>query len=189
MSTLPSASLRFEQWRPYLRMLARIQIESRLQAKIDASDIVQQTMFEAHQARAQFRGTSDDDLRAWLRRILARNLADEIRKYRCDKRNAGLERSLNKALDESSAGLGQCLLAQDDSPVEVAMRNERLVHLASAIDSLPSDQRQAVWLHHVEGRTAAQIAIDMERTEVSVAGLLRRGLKTLRQSMNREQSE
>ena len=108
LQNIPSAPIQFERWRPYLRMLARMQIESRFQAKIDASDIVQQTMLDAHQAQDQFRGNDDDDLRAWLRRILARNLADEVRKYRRDKRNAALEQSLNVALDESSAGFERC---------------------------------------------------------------------------------
>lgn len=178
----------FEQWRPYLRMLARVQIERQFQAKIDPSDIVQQTMFEAHQARGQYRGSTEDELRAWLRRILARNLADEIRKFRRASRNVGLEQSVCIALDDSSAGLERCFVDDELPPDELAVRNERLVRLVDAIEELPLDQRLAVVKHHMHGLSAVQIAHDMNRSVVSVAGLLRRGLKTLRQTMLSESS-
>ena len=71
-----------DKYRPYLLMLARLQFDEKLQAKLDASDIVQQTLLEAHQAIGDFRGQSDGEKAAWLRRILARNFADELRKFR-----------------------------------------------------------------------------------------------------------
>lgn len=181
MAISGSNSSFLEQWRPYLRVLARMQIEPKFQAKIDASDIVQQTMLEAHRARDEFRGASDDELRAWLRRIMARNLADEMRKFRRDKRDAGLEQSLQAALTESSQCLEGCLPADDSLPDHRALRNEQLTQLAAAIESLPEDQRQAVTLHHLQRQSAAQVATAMGRTEVSVAGLLRRGMKRLRE--------
>ncbi len=152
--------LPLEQWRPYLRMLARMQIDTHLQAKIDASDIVQQTMLEAHLARAQYTGASSEELGGWLRRIMARNLADEVRKFRRGKRDAGLEQSLQAALPESSLCLERCLAADDTLPDHRAMRREQLRCLATAIESLPEDQQQAVILHHLQGLKSAEIAQD-----------------------------
>jgi RNA polymerase sigma-70 factor (ECF subfamily) len=189
MAPLRNVAADMESLRPYLRVLARMQIEPGWQAKIDASDIVQQTMWEAHQARGQFRGESDDELRGWLRRIMARNLADEMRKFRREKRDAGLEKSLQAALTESSQCLENCLPAADSRPDQRAMRNEQLSQLAAAIDSLPDDQRQAVILHHLQRQFAAQIAATMGRTEVAVAGLLRRGMKRLRESLKVDSSQ
>jgi RNA polymerase sigma-70 factor (ECF subfamily) len=178
-----------EQFRSYLRVLARMQLEPRFQAKIDPSDIVQQTLFEAHQARSQFRGQNDEAWIAWLRRILARNLADEVRKLRREKRDVGLELSLQAAVDESSLRLERCLAADDSRPEQRAMRNEELLHLAAAIEALPEDQRQAVVLHHLQGYSAADIAASLGRTEVAVAGLLRRGLKKLRVLLQAAEAE
>src|SRR5262245_8762054 len=80
---------RFEPW---LRLLARVQIESRFAAKFDASDIVQQTLLEAVKALPQFQGASEGELTAWLRQILAHVLAHEIRRHRgVQKRDVGLE--------------------------------------------------------------------------------------------------
>jgi RNA polymerase sigma-70 factor, ECF subfamily len=174
------------RFRPYLRMLARMQVDDLLQAKLDASDVVQQTLLEAHGAIDQFRGKSGAEMAAWLRRILARNLADEFRKFRRDKRNVQWEASLQVALDESTVRLERWLAIEESSPSDRAIANEQLLHLADAIVRLPQDQRRAVELHHLQGNTAAAIAAKLGKTEVAVAGLLRRGLKRLRELM-REQ--
>src|SRR5262245_22509300 len=70
-----------ERFEPWLRLMARLQLESRFQAKFDASDVVQQTMLEAVKAFPQFRGTTEAEFTAWLRQILTHALAHEIRRY------------------------------------------------------------------------------------------------------------
>lgn len=189
MDPTPENRASLEQWRPYLRTLARMQIESKFHAKIDPSDIVQQTMIEAHRAMKQFRGESEQELGGWLRRIMARNLADEIRKFRRVKRDAGLEQSLQAAFDDSSMCLERYLAGDHSSPEQRAIRNEQLLRLATAVESLPDDQRMTVTLHHLQGMSAAEIARQMGKTEVSVAGLLRRGLKRLRELMSESAEE
>ncbi len=172
-----------EHLRPYLRTLARMQVETHLQAKIDASDIVQQTLLEAHRGVDRFKGGSERELLAWLRCIMARNLADEVRKFRREKRNTGLERSFEASLTDSYMGLERCLAGNISSPDHRAMRNEQLAQLAAAIESLPDDQRTAVSLHHLQGKTASEIGQLLNKTEIAVAGLLRRGLKRLREQL------
>ena len=169
------------RFRPYLLMLARMQFDDALQAKLSESDIVQQTLLEAHQALAQFRGATDSEKAAWLRRILARNMADELRKYRRDKRNLQLEQSLEVALNESTARLERWLAIESSTPSQCAIANEHIVALAAALLTLPEDQRRAVELHHLQGISSAMVAQRMNKTEIAVAGLLRRGLKRLRE--------
>jgi len=189
MSPQDSPSTKLEQYRPYLRTLARMQIEPKLQSKIDASDIVQQTMIEAHRGLNNFRGENDCELGGWLRRIMARNLADEVRKHRRDKRDAGLEQSMQAALTNSSMCMERYLAGGISSPDQRAMKNEQLLSLATAMEALPDDQRLAVTLHHLQAMTAAQVAVQMGRTEIAVAGLLRRGLKRLRELMQDKTEE
>ncbi len=167
-------------------MLARIQIDALLQAKLDASDVVQQSLLEAHQSMADFRGNNDREKAAWLRRILARNLADELRKVRCGKRNVHLEASLEAALQESAARLDNWLAADEKGPSEYAMANEQLVALAAALAELPDGQRTAIELRDLHGCALGVIAARIGRTEIAVAGLLRRGLKRLRELLNDE---
>ena len=72
----------FELCRSYLGLVARAQVESWLQARVDASDLVQQTMLEAHRDFDCFQGSTEGQWLAWLRRILGHNAADFVRHYR-----------------------------------------------------------------------------------------------------------
>ena len=76
------ADLGLERCREYLRMLARLQLHPRLHGKLDASDVVQQTLLSAHVNREQFRGHTEAELTAWLRRILVRSLANQVKHHR-----------------------------------------------------------------------------------------------------------
>src|SRR6516165_2722573 len=96
-----------ERYRAYLGLLARAQPPAPLRGQLGASDIVQQTLLQAHRKREQFRGHSEEEYRAWLRAILARLLADAAR--RCSPRRGGQARSLERALEESSQRLERWL--------------------------------------------------------------------------------
>jgi RNA polymerase sigma-70 factor (ECF subfamily) len=169
-----------EDYRDYLHLLARLQLDPRLQGKVDPSDVVQQTLVKAHQYRDQFRGASAAELAGWLRRILANTLVDAARKF---GREIDLVHSLEQAVHDSSARLEGWLAAEQSSPSEIAQRQEMLLRLAGALARLPDDQRTAVELHHLRDGSVAEIASVMGRTEAAVAGLLRRGLKRLRELM------
>src|SRR5207302_6144547 len=93
----------WERYRSYLSLLARTQAGGRWPAALDLSGVVQQTLLEAHQNWPQLHGRDEPAVAAWLRRVLANNLADALRKLFASKRDVGRERSLEAALDESSA--------------------------------------------------------------------------------------
>lgn len=175
------AEEKLNQFRPYLRMLARMQFDGNLQAKLDESDIVQQTLLEAHRSLTSFRGQTDEELTGWLRQILVRNIADEIRKFRSGKRDWRLEASLEASLNASTIRLERFLACDDGTPSQIAMANEQMLALAAALLKLPEDQRRAIELFHLQGHSAAEVAKRLDRTDVAVAGLLRRGLKRLRE--------
>jgi RNA polymerase sigma-70 factor (ECF subfamily) len=177
-----------ENYRDYLRLLARLQLSPRLRAKLDESDVVQQAILQAHAARAQFRGQSEAEWLAWLRAILANALAAAGRRFAAESRDLGRERALEAELEQSSSRL-ECLLAADQSsPSERAVRCEELLRLAHAMNRLPPDQRRVVELHHLKGLAVAEVAELMERSRPAVVGLLFRGLKKLRELLQ-EQGE
>jgi RNA polymerase sigma-70 factor (ECF subfamily) len=169
-----------ESFVDYLRLLARLQLGTRLQGRIEPSDVVQQTLLEAHQKLHQFCGRTEAELAAWLRQSLAHNLADALRAQGRAKRDVARQRSLEAALDESSSRLEAWLAADQSSPSQRAQRNEDVLRLAQALAELPQPQREAVVLRHFEGRSLADIAQHLGRTQAAVVGLLQRGLKNLR---------
>ena len=167
----------WENYRDYLHLLARLQLDPRLRGKLDPSDIVQQTLVKAHQNRGQFRGRTAGEEAGWLRRILVNTLIDAARKF---QRELDLEHDFERVIGESSARLEAWLSADQSSPSEVVGRHEQMLELATALARLPEDQRTAVELHHLRDASVAEIAARLGRSEASVAGLLRRGLQNLR---------
>jgi RNA polymerase sigma-70 factor, ECF subfamily len=169
-----------ERFRGYLAFLARLHWDSRLQGKFDPSDLVQQTLLEAFENWGQFQHGGDEELAAWLRRILAHNLADLLRAFGRAKRDVALEKSLEAALGDSSSRLEGWLAAEQSSPSQQASKDEQLLRLSDALDQLPAPQREAVVLHYLQGMSLAGLADHLGRSQASVAGLLRRGLGKLR---------
>ncbi len=178
-----SPSHDLERYRAYLHMLARVQIDPRVQRKLDASDVVQQTLLEAHRQRGQFKGETSGEMAAWLRQTLAHNLADALRGLRRSKRDVGRERGLGDALDRSSARLEAMIAADQSSPSVAAQREEDALALAQALAQLPEAQREALVLQHWHGWTLKRIAEHMDKTPVAVAGLLKRALQRMRELM------
>jgi RNA polymerase sigma-70 factor (ECF subfamily) len=168
-----------EEYRDYLHLLARLQLDPQLRGKIDPSDVVQQTLVKATQNQEQFRGQTAAEQAGWLRRILANILIDAARKFQ-------RELHLQQNLEQSSARLEAWLAAEQSSPSEVAVRQEQLLRLAHALAQLPDDQRTVVEAHHLRDASVAELAVQLERTEAAIAGLLRRGLKKLRDLLHEE---
>jgi RNA polymerase sigma-70 factor (ECF subfamily) len=175
-----------ERYRGYLHVLARLRLGRRLRGRLDPSDLVQQTLLKAHQASGRCRAEDEAGREAWLRRILNNTIADELRRHGRGRRDAARDRSLLASLDESSIRLEAWLQADQSSPSQQAIRHEQLLALGEALESMPEDQRRAIELHHLHGDSLAEVAERMGRSEASVAGLLRRGLRGLHERLNRE---
>ena len=171
-----------EQFRSYLLLLARMQLDPGPRNRIDPSDIVQQTLLEAYARADQFRG-DDSGLAAWLRQALVNNLRDARRALRRDKRDVRREQALPEAVEQSSAKLQSILAAAHSSPSQRAVRNEDLLRLADALTGLPEFQREAIVLHHLQGCSLSETARSLGKTDAAVAGLLHRGLQKLREVM------
>jgi RNA polymerase sigma-70 factor (ECF subfamily) len=173
-----------ERYRPYLALLARLQIDRRLRGKADPADLVQETFLEAHRGFPRFRGQTEAELAAWLRRVLAANLVDLVRRFlRAKRRDVRLERELAADVDQSSRALGQVLAAPQSTPSQQAARREQDVLLAEALERLPEDYREVLILHHLEGLDHPSVAARMGRTVDSVKNLWARALGKLRRSL------
>ena len=171
------------RYRDYLLLLARSQLPSRLRAKLDASDVVNQTLLDAHRDRDQFRGVTGAEFAGWLRKILANQLAAAIRHFERDKRDVNREQSLHVAIEQSSLRLEGWLADGSLPPPARAERSEQLLHLVQCLGQLSELQREAVELRYFQGLSVKAVAERMNRTATAVTGLLHRGLTELHRLM------
>jgi RNA polymerase sigma-70 factor (ECF subfamily) len=171
---------RLDHYRSYLLLLARLHVDQRLQSKLDASDLVQETMVRAVGKLDQFRGATEGEFAAWLRTILANALKEKAREFATDMRDLAREQSIEARLEESSRRVEGFLAAEQSSPSQRAVRQEEFMRLADALEQMPADQRRAVELKYLLNYKVADVAAAMDRTEKAVGGLIARGLENLR---------
>ena len=137
------------KYESYLRMLARTKMRQAYQAKMGASDVVQQAMLQAVQAFEQFRGQTEEEFMAWLRQILARHLCHVDRDLHRDKRDIRREQSMEQQLAASSMRIRNLLAGDGPTPSQNVMLGEH-DELAEAIDRLP-ESRGSYPPHYIEG--------------------------------------
>jgi RNA polymerase sigma-70 factor (ECF subfamily) len=176
-----------ESYHNYLRLLARIEIGRKLQGKIDASDIVQETFLDAHRHFPTFRGQAEAQFVQWLRAILAGTLANVVRRYLgTQSRDLHLEQQFAADLDQSSCALAKILVDPHSSPSQLAIRGEQSLRVTAALARLPGDYQTVLILRHLEGLTFPQVAERMELSVDSVEKLWLRGLTRLRKEFTEE---
>jgi RNA polymerase sigma-70 factor (ECF subfamily) len=168
-----------EACRGYLLLLAQRELDPHLRAKGGASDLVQETLADAVGAFAHFHGTSPEELRRWLRRMLLNNLISFARRYDADKRQLNREVALETG--ESSADLKGTVPADVLSPSGEAMEHEQAEAIQRALERLPDDYRRVILLRYQEDRSFDDIGRLMNLTPNAARKLWLRAIKRLRQ--------
>lgn len=173
--------------RNYVSVAARAEMASWLRSKVDASDLVQQTLLEAHRGLANFRGTTEAEWLGWLRRILSHNAADFVRRYHgVEKRRAGREVALG-AGDESGRG-GLELSDGGTTPSQLIMRKELQLQVADAVSKLPEDYQEVVILRNLQQLPFDEVAERMGRSRPAVQMLWMRAIRKLQEILNSDQT-
>jgi len=171
-----------EDYRAYLTVLAQRYLDTRLRGRLDAADIVQVTFLEAQRDLPNFRGHQIEELLGWLRHILRNNVSSAHQRHLyTQKRSAG--REVSNSPTDSRPAHTDLAPSETTSPSQRMMRDEAAVFLADCLEDLPDTQREALRLRYVEGLSLKQISEMMDKSEMAVAGLLKRGLQALRNKM------
>ena len=177
----------FEAWRDYLLLMANRELESGLLPKAGASDLVQDAFLEAQQRFAGFRGHTQAEFVAWLKRILHNHLANFTRAYsQTDKRRVALEIPLELS-DSHGSAVRIPVQADTESPSAQLMAEEEWQRLRAAMERLPDDYRQVIVLRHQEGRSYAEIGQAMGRSEEAARKLWVRAVERLSEDMGLQQ--
>ena len=177
----------FELCRNYLRFIARAQVESWLRVKADPSDVVQQTMLEAHRDFDCFLGNSEKEWLGWLRKILAHNVADFVRHYRgTSKRQARREIHLRNPAETGLAGGAVEPADPGATPSQQLVQLDIELRLAAALAELPPDYQEVVMLRNLQRLAFNEIAQQMGRSRPAVQMLWTRAIKKLQEAMGDE---
>lgn len=162
-------------------MLAERQLHAGLRGKLDASDVVQQTLMDAWKGQEGFRGTTHGERMAWLRVILTRVILRADRDLlKTEKRGEGREKTLQSAIDQTSIRIEQMAIGRERDPVSAAVGAEQTLKLAAALEQLPDDYRLVLQLRHIDGRSHAEIAEQLGRTSAATRMLWVRALEALK---------
>jgi RNA polymerase sigma-70 factor (ECF subfamily) len=173
-------------YRNYLKLVARSLVGVALRVKLEPSDLVQETFLKAHREFAGFAGQGETELIAWLRRILARTVADQVKHHRRKGRDLQRQESLDILLERSDATLHQALASHAASPSEGAARREQAVLLADAVSQLPPDYREVFILRTLEHVPFEEVAARMGRSVGAVRMLWARALERLNRLLENE---
>ena len=173
-----------EKYRAYLETLTFIQIDPRLRGKFGWSDIIQGTLIEATRTLESIEAMDPEDQQRLLRCMLFRTLYDEIDRWRTVGRDAGRERSLDEAAEQSSCRLRDWIIAEESTPSKKLMEQEGKLRVLAAMSQLPQREREALSLQYDHGWKLAQIAEYLGCTMNVVAGLQARGRKRLRKLLS-----
>ena len=176
----------------YLKLLVSTRINPKFRSRFTSSDVVQETFCEAHRNFGKFRGETEAELMAWLRKILVNKLARLVEQHAtAKKRNVRREvslQALEAAVDRSSVQLESLLVARGPSPSADARRRESIVILANGMAKLPADYREVLILRHLEGLAFEDIAQRLTRSPGATRMLWLRALDRLRCLLNAETS-
>lgn len=167
-------SANLERFRPVMVTLADALISPAFRGSLDASDLVQQTLLEAHLDAAGLIEQGDGRFFAWLRKALRHNVLDAVKHVTAQKND--VRRNVQvAAIEDSFVRLENVLATDETSPSQVLQRNEQIEQMLAVMQELPANQRQALVLKHLRGESLKQVAETMGLSEAAVAGLLHRG--------------
>jgi RNA polymerase sigma-70 factor, ECF subfamily len=169
----------------YLKLVVASQLDDRLRQRVSASDVVQETFFEAHRDFESFRGACPQEFLAWLRRILVNNLLRAVEQHvTAAKRDVRREVSLDRlqlGVEQSTYRLAALAPKSAETPSAAFERREHEAVLAEVLAELPAEYQEVLRLRHLEGLPFAEVAQKMDRTAGAVRMLWLRSIRRLRE--------
>src|SRR5262245_3622623 len=176
----------FTRHRERLRRMVDLRLDHRLQARVDASDVIQDAYVEVVERLDEYLRDPKLPFFLWLRLVVGERLLKLHRHHLGTKmRDAGREVALYRgALPQaSSAALAAHLLGKHTSPTQAAVRAERVLRLQEALNTLEPLDREILALRHFEELTSAEAARVLEIGEDAAVKRYVRALRRLKKML------
>ena len=172
-----------ERLRPHLLHIANRDLGKDLLSKVAAADIVQVSMLEALGGFDHFVGESEADFRAWVARIVRNNLIDVARDYhnsekRCNTREISIDTI------ENDQGMIDCCRTASS----IVSGKEIDDALFRFVARLPERRRQVIELRFRDGMSHAEIAEQLQISEVAARKTLSRAIIQLRSMLSGQEN-
>ena len=172
----------FEMCRAYVAFLARSHVESWIQAKVDASDLVQQTLLEAHGGLEKFDGTTEGEWLAWLKQILKNNATDFVRQFGAAKRKVSREVQFSMGQSSMFRKVPEPA-SPSETPSAIVSEREQETLVANALSQLSEDYQEVIVLRNLQRLPFDEVAERMGRSRPAVQMLWMRAMKRLQEQV------
>jgi RNA polymerase sigma-70 factor (ECF subfamily) len=168
----------FAEHRPQLRRFVDMRLDPKLRARVDASDVVQETQMEVLGRLADYLERQPMPFRLWLRKTAYERLL-KIRRRHVEAAQRSLEREVPLP-DRSSFALAQQLLASGSTPSQHLDKREIARRVRQAIAQLAENDRQIVLMRNFEGMSNREVAQVLQIDPATASQRFGRALLRLR---------
>ena len=171
------------RYREPLRRAVGLRLDPALARRIDASDIVQDVLIEAHQRLADYLRNPAMPFPLWIRHLAQDRIIDTHRRHRvAQRRSIDREQAIDRPAwaDDSSANLVAQLIDPEQTPSSAAITEELRRKLAAAIDLLNDADRDIILMRHEEQLSNQEVAVVYQLTEAAASMRYLRALRKLR---------
>jgi len=170
-----------ERFRGRLRRMVTTHFDLRLAARVDPSDVVQETLTEAAAQLNRYLQERPLPFYRWLRQLAQRRLIELHRRHvRAQRRTVTREDALSGLTDESALALVERLFGRHSNPSAGLRRKERRDRVQMALATLSRPDREVLVLRIVEGLPTRETAAAIGISEVAVRSRQVRALERLR---------
>jgi RNA polymerase sigma-70 factor (ECF subfamily) len=166
-----------------LRRMIDLRLDPALAARVDASDVVQDVLLEAHRRLDDYLGKPAMPFHLWLRHIAKDHIIDAHRRHRlAQRRSLDREQPLAPArlADHSSFELAAQVLDHERTPASEAVRRELQLRLDAAVAELDEHDREVILMRHGEQLSNQEMATALGLTEAAASMRYLRAVRRLR---------
>lgn len=178
-----------ERHRGSLRRMVQARLDRAVARRVDASDVVQDVLLEAHGRLSDFIQNGSMPFHLWLRHLAKDRMIDVHRRHRAQRRTVTREQHIPQSADVSSAfDLLAQISAQELTPAAASIRKEIEGRFLGALAQLDDIDREILLMRHCEQLGNSEVAQLLGLSQPAAGMRYLRALRRLREVLGIEHS-